>query len=205
MNSGTPVVKASGLLWDLGLLEPQLWSFCGLLDQRSTPAADLQPKSTWPFGAMCYGLDIKCPLQAHGSEHLFPAILLFGNMRPRRWKQVSWVFGGSSLFSLLPAHSNVAKTFLLASYHTLPTTAAALPCFLYHDGPRETVSSSKAFSQQLKKICLFLFLWGPDICLCTICMPGVYRGQKGIESPGTGVTGGSGNSPSLFWKNSKCF
>lgn len=157
MNSGTPVVKASGLLWDLGLLEPQLWSFCGLLDQRSTPAADLQPKSTWPFGAMCYGLDIKCPLQAHGSEHLFPAILLFGNMRPRRWKQVSWVFGGSSLFSLLPAHSNVAKTFLLASYHTLPTTAAALPCFLYHDGPRETVSSSKAFSQRLKKICLFLF------------------------------------------------
>lgn len=167
--------------------------------------AALQPKSTWQFGAMCYNLDIKCLLQAHGSEHLFLAILLFGNMRPRRWKQVAWVFGDSSLFSLLPAHRNVAKTFPVASCHLLPTTTAPLPCFLYHYGPRETISSNRPFSQQLKRICLFLFLWGSDVCLCTICMPGVYRGQKDIESPGTGVTGGSGNSPSLFWKNSKCF
>ena len=84
VNSRIPVVEASGLLWDLGLVESQLWSFCGLLDHRSTQTADLQPNSMWQFGAMCYDLDIKCLLQAHGSEHLFLAILLLGSMRPRR-------------------------------------------------------------------------------------------------------------------------
>lgn len=52
VNSGTPVVEASGLRWNLGFLESHLWSVCGLLDHRSKQTADLQPKSTWPFGVI---------------------------------------------------------------------------------------------------------------------------------------------------------
>lgn len=94
---------------------------------------------------------------------------------PRRRKKVTWVLGDSNLLSLLPAFNYVDEPLLHASCHTLPTTTATLPCFLYHYEPCETIRPNKSFSQWLKRIYLFLFLWGSVVCLCTIWMPVVYH------------------------------